>query len=122
MKLDTTSLFKRRDSRPITYQEAHDELLSTFDTVAGIDSGENNVGLSDFENPLNNSLYQIWMETYVREGIGDYYRISFDEWLERPRWMMMNMLEVAKRRRLVTDKAKEKALPEDLEKELLRRV
>lgn len=44
LKLDTSSLFKQRSSRPITYQEAHDELLSTYDEVMGFGTGENNIG------------------------------------------------------------------------------
>lgn len=122
MKLDTTSLFKRRDSRPITYQEAHDELLSTYDGILGLETGENNIGVSDFENPINQSLYEIWMATFVREGIKDLFGMDFDTWLDRPRWQLMKMLEVAKRRRAELDNAKNKVIPPELEKELKERM
>lgn len=122
MKLDTTSLFKRRDSRPITYQEAHDELLSSYDAVLGLNTGENNVSVSDFENPIHQSLYEIWLATFVREGIYETFGCDFDTWLDRPRWQLMKMLEVAKRRRAELTNAKNNAIPPELEKELKGRV
>ncbi|QVW56193.1 hypothetical protein pEaSNUABM6_00057 [Erwinia phage pEa_SNUABM_6] len=122
MKLDTTSLFKRRDSRPITYQEAHDELLSTYDSILGLETGENNISVSDFENPINQSLYEIWATTYVREGIRDLFGYDLDTWLDRPRWKLMKHLEIAKRRRAELDNAKKGAIPPELEKELKGRI
>lgn len=122
MKLDTTSLFKRRDSRPITYQEAHDELLSTYDEVLGLNTGENNISVSDFENPINQSLYEIWMATFVREGIYETFGLNFDAWLDRPRWQLMKMLEVAKRRRTEVANARANTIPPELEKELKGRM
>lgn len=93
-------------------------MLSTYDEVMGFETGENNIGLSDFENPLIGSLYEIWMTTYVRERIGDIFHLSFDEFLNRPRWEMMKMLEVAKRRIAELNKVQKDVIPEDWEKQL----
>lgn len=97
-------------------------MLSTYDTVMGFETGENNVGLSDFENPLMGSLYEVWMTTYVRERIGEIFRLSFDEFLERPRWEMMKMLEVAKRRIAELNAVQNNVIPADWDKELKDRV
>lgn len=115
-------MFKQRGSRPITYQEAHDELLSTYDELLDLNTGENNVGLSDVENPLMGSLLEIWMSTYVREQIGEIFKISFDDFLLRPRWEMMKMLEVAKRRTAEMKKTHDNIIPEDWEKQLQGRI
>lgn len=115
-------MFKQRGSRPITYQEAHDELMSTYDELLDLNTGENNVGLSDVENPLMGSLLEIWMSTYVREQIGEIFKISFDDFLLRPRWEMMKMLEVAKRRTAELKKTHDSVIPEDWEKQLQGRL
>lgn len=87
-----------------------------------LNTGENNVGLSDFENPMMGSLYEIWMSTYVREQIGEIFRVSFDEFLNRPRWEMMKMLEVAKRRTAELKKTHDSVVPDDWEKQLQGRL
>lgn len=104
LKLDTTSLFKQRSTRPITYQEAHNELLEAYDATLGLDTGESHVGMSEFENPVMGSLYEIWYATYLREQIGEHFRLSFDEFLDRPRWQIMIMLEAVRRRMAILNK------------------
>lgn len=97
MKLDATSLFKKRGGKPITYQEAHDTLLEAFDEALEHDTGENNVFFSDFDDPLTASLLDIWMDTYIRERIGERFHLSFDEFLDRPRYEITRMLNVVAR-------------------------
>lgn len=80
------------------------------------------MGLSDFENPMMNSLLEIWMSTYVREQIGDIFKIDFDAFLNRPRFEIMKMLEVAKRRQAEMKKTHDNVIPEDWEKQLQGRV
>ena len=65
-------------------------MLGAYDLSIGLDTGSKHVGLSDFENPEYGSLHEIWMEVYLREQINEHYRLSFDEWLNRPRWEIMN--------------------------------
>ncbi|ANZ48618.1 hypothetical protein BIZ83_gp235 [Erwinia phage vB_EamM_ChrisDB] len=84
----------------------------------GMDTGENNISLSDFENPLMGSLYEVWMTTYVRERIGDIFQLSFDEFLDRPRWEIMKLLEVAKRRLAELNRVQGNIVSDDLEKQL----
>lgn len=97
--MDTSSLFKLyRSSRPITYQEAHDELLTAYDMMTGLDTGTHHVGTSEQENPYNGCLYEYWMATYIREQIGDVFRISFDEFLNRPRGLIMMMIKQAQKK------------------------
>lgn len=93
-------------------------MLSTYDSVMGLETGDNNVGFTDFENPMMGSLYEIWMTTYVRERIGEIFRVSYDEFLNRPRWEMMKMLEVAKRRIAEMNKVQNAVVNDELEKQL----
>ncbi|HHS7556442.1 TPA: hypothetical protein ACTPQ1_004736 [Salmonella enterica] len=105
--MDTTSLFKQRCVRPITYQEAHDELMGAYDRTLGLDTGYNQVGVSEFENPIFGSLYDIWYATYLREQVGEHYRMSIDEFLDRPRWKILMMLDNIRRRNAIIKKAGE---------------
>lgn len=118
--MDTSSLFKQRDSRPITYQEAHDELLGAYDQAVGHDTRENNVHLSDFENPVHNSLYSIWYDTYLREQVGEKFHMSIDEFLDRPRYQIQMMLNSLARLRTAVkrDINKENALVDELERNM----
>ncbi|QVW55629.1 hypothetical protein pEaSNUABM9_00033 [Erwinia phage pEa_SNUABM_9] len=84
----------------------------------GMETGENNISLSDFENPLMGSLYEVWMTTYVRERIGDIFQLSFDEFLDRPRWEIMKLLEVAKRRLAELNRVQGNVVSDELEKQL----
>ncbi|ANZ50480.1 hypothetical protein STRATTON_55 [Erwinia phage vB_EamM_Stratton] len=113
--MDTTSLFKQRSTRPITYQEAHNELMEAYDATLGLDTGENHIGLSEFENPVTGSLYEIWYATYLREQIGEHFRLSFDEFLDRPRWQIMIMLEAVRRRMAILNKDIQAQLEENKE-------
>ncbi|QVW28554.1 hypothetical protein pEaSNUABM8_00057 [Erwinia phage pEa_SNUABM_8] len=97
-------------------------MLSTYDDVMGLETGENNISLSDFENPLMGSLYEIWMSTYTREKIWDVFHIDFDDFLERPRWKIMKMLEVAKRRNAELNRMQNNVIPEDWEKQLTGKI
>lgn len=123
MKLDTSSLFKKRDSRPITYQEAHDELLSTYDDYMGLDTGYHHVGLSSFENPLHGSLYELWMKAFLREGVGENFKVSFEEWLKKPRWyLLMQLRLLAERRNELARRANELGDNPELGRELADRL
>lgn len=98
MKLDTTGLFKRRDLLAVTYQESHDELLASYDKTLGLDTGRHNIGMSDFEDPTNASLYEIWMELFVRERMEHHFGYNFTQFLDQPRWKILLELKVAKQR------------------------
>ncbi|QXO09477.1 hypothetical protein pEaSNUABM11_00053 [Erwinia phage pEa_SNUABM_11] len=84
------------------------------------DTGENNVFHSDFDDPLTASLLDIWMETYIRERIGERFRLSFDEFLDRPRYEITRLLKVAGRfnqavnRALTTEENKISGLEQQL--------
>lgn len=107
MKLDASSLFKVRVGKPITYQEAHDTLLEAFDDAIEHETGDNNVFFSDFDDPLTGSLLDIWMDTYIRERIGERFHLSFDEFLDRPRYEINRMLSVVGRYNTAVSKALE---------------
>lgn len=107
MKLDASSLFKVRVGKPITYQEAHDTLLEAFDDAIEHETGDNNVFFSDFDDPLTGSLLDIWMDTYIRERIGERFHLSFDEFLDRPRYEITRMLSVVGRYNTAVSKALE---------------
>ena len=98
-------------------------MLGAYDLSIGLDTGSKHVGLSDFENPGYGSLHEIWMEVYLREQINEHYRLSFDEWLNRPRWEIMMMLRVLNRRKasikkIMNDVAGSDPELQNLEKEL----
>ena len=116
--MDTTSLFKQRSTRPITYQEAHNELLEAYDRTLALNTGDHQVGLSDFENPVYGSLYDIWYATNLREEVGENYRMSIDEFLDRPRWQILLMLDNIRRRKAIIAKAGEQVAGERALKEL----
>ena len=116
--MDTTSLFKQRSTRPITYQEAHNELLEAYDRTLALNTGDHQVGLSDFENPVYGSLYDIGYATYLREEVGENYRMSIDEFLDRPRWQILLMLDNIRRRKAIIAKAGEQVAGERALKEL----
>lgn len=118
--MDLSSLFKNRTGKPITYQEAHDELLEAYDEAIEHFVGNDHVGISDFEDPLNGSLYQLWLDTYIREQIGERFHLSFDEFLDRPRWEIGMMLSTLQRLRTAVQNAmnKGKTEAEQLEKHL----
>ena len=78
--------------------------MGAYDLSVGLDTGTRHVGLSDFENPEYGSLYEIWMEVYLRKQIGEHFRMTFDEWLNRPRWEIMMMLRVLNRRKAAIKK------------------
>lgn len=84
----------------------------------GMDTGENNISLSDFENPIMGSLYEIWMTKYTTDRIWDVFHVNFDDFLNRPRWEMMKMLEVAKRRTNELTKLQNTIIPEVWDKQL----
>jgi len=109
LKLDASSLFKARKGKPITYQEAHDTLLEAFDDALEHDTGPNSVFFSDFEDPLTGSLLDIWLDTYIRERIGERFNLSFDEFLDRPRYEIMRMINVVGRYNAVVSKELNKA-------------
>lgn len=82
----------------MTYQEAYDELVSSYDKSAGNDTGRFGVAMSSHEDPLANSLYQIWVETFVREDVFKYMGMDFHKFLDQPRWLIEMQLKVIKRR------------------------
>ncbi|ANZ50232.1 hypothetical protein PHOBOS_42 [Erwinia phage vB_EamM_Phobos] len=98
LKLDTTSLFKRRDHRAVTYQEAYDELMASYDQSVGLETGRYHVAMSFQEDPLANSLYQIWVETFIREDVYKYMGMNFQQFLQQPRWLIDMQLKAIKRR------------------------
>ena len=104
--MDVSALFKQRTTRPITYQEANDELLGAYDRTLGIDTGVHGVGMSDVENPTLCTLLELWQETYVRERVYDVFHIDIDRFLDRPRWEIMMMLRTCARHRKMVDKVK----------------
>lgn len=97
--MDVSTLFTQSTHRPITYQEAHSELLKAYDSVMGFETGPVNVGMSREENPLWQSLLEIWSETYAREKIWDIYHVDFDTFLDRPRYEIQMMLRNSERLR-----------------------
>lgn len=116
--MDTTSLFKSTKSRAITYQESHDELMSAYDEMMGFDTGAYHVAMSDAENPLKQSLLEIWLETYAREGIWDVYHVDFDTFLDRPRYEILMMIKnIAKLREIKSRAALKAKQEQDLEEQ-----
>ncbi|QVW55166.1 hypothetical protein pEaSNUABM29_00122 [Erwinia phage pEa_SNUABM_29] len=103
--MDTTSLFKQRSARPITYQEAHDELMGAYDRTLGLETGLHQVGFSEFENPIFGSLYDIWYATFLREQVGEHYKMDIDRFLDRPRWEILLMLDNIRRRNAAINQA-----------------
>lgn len=97
--MDVSALFTQSTHRPITYQEAHNELLEAYDNVMGFETGPAHVGMSREENPLWQSLLEIWSETYAREKIWDIYHVDFDTFLDRPRYEIQMMLRNSERLR-----------------------
>ncbi|AFQ96768.1 hypothetical protein G173_gp223 [Erwinia phage phiEaH2] len=90
-------------------------MMEAYDATLGLDTGENHIGLSEFENPVTGSLYEIWYATYLREQIGEHFRLSFDEFLDRPRWQIMIMLEAVRRRMAILNKDIQAQLEENKE-------
>lgn len=63
-----------------------------------MDTGSSNVGMADFEDPTCGSLYEIWMELFVRERMEHHFGYNFTEFLAQPRWKILMELKVAKQR------------------------
>ena len=116
--MDTSSLFKSTDSRAITYQESHDELMSAYDSMMGFDTGAYHVAMSDAENPLKQSLLELWLETYAREGIWDVYHVDFDTFLDRPRYEILMMIKNIAKLREIKKRAAQMAKEEQEREEL----
>lgn len=93
--------------------EAYDEAIEHF-------VGNDHVGVSDFDDPLHGSLYQLWLDTYIREQVGERFHLNFDEFLDRPRWEIGMMLSTLQRLRTAVQSAmnKGKNEAEQMEKHL----
>lgn len=82
----------------MTYQEAFDELMASYDASLELDTGRFHVGMSSQEDPLANSLYQIWVETFIREDVYKYTGLNLHQFLDQPRWKIDMQLKAIKRR------------------------
>lgn len=72
--------------------------MASYDSSIGLDTGRFHVGMSSQEDPLANSLYQIWVETFIREDVYKYIGLNFDQFLDQPRWLIDMQLKAIKRR------------------------
>ena len=92
MQLDLTGL-----KGGLNYIEARVELIRTFDQDYGINSGPLHVEMSDSERMTVGSLYEYWAEIYDQYKIWDRFHISYDEYLERPSFMIESLNQSAER-------------------------
>lgn len=86
----------------MTILEADSELRMAYDTELYNDSlygmsslhdvGEEGIAMTDFENPVKGSLYSIWWDTYLRYNIFREIGETFREFLDRPRWEALEIL------------------------------
>lgn len=92
--------------------------MSAYDEMMGFDTGAYHVAMSDAENPLKQSLLEIWLETYAREGIWDVYHVDFDTFLDRPRYEILMMIKnIAKLREIKSRAALKAKQEQDLEEQ-----
>lgn len=92
MQLDLTGL-----KGGLNYIEARVELIRTFDQDYGINAGPLHVEMSDSERMTVGSLYEYWAEIYDQYKIWDRFHISYDEYLERPSFMIESLNQSAER-------------------------
>ncbi|MGL5397259.1 MAG: hypothetical protein ACRDBQ_18580 [Shewanella sp.] len=89
----------------------------------GLNTGYHHVGVSSFEDPIRNSLYELWMKAYIREGVGEVFKTPFDRWLEQPRWkLMMQLRLIAERRNELRRQTENLGDNPDLNRELADRL
>lgn len=83
----------------LTYAEARYELMAAFDDDYGINSGVTHCEMSDNEQFSPSSLYEYWAEIYAQEKIGDVFKISFDDYIKRPSFLIESLNRAAERSR-----------------------
>ncbi|AQT28165.1 hypothetical protein pVa21_224 [Vibrio phage pVa-21] len=103
----------------LNYIEARVELIRAFDTDYDIDSGSSLVEMSKAEKMTPGSLYEYWAEIYDQYKIWDRWHLSFDEYIDRPSFMMESLNQTAERLNKKDLEAAEK-IKQEAERERLR--
>lgn len=103
----------------LNYVEARTELVRAYDSDYAIDSGNTLVEMSTAEKMTPGSLYEYWAEIYDQYKIWDRFHVSFDEYINRPSFMMESMNQTAERLNKKDIDAAEK-IKQDAERERLR--
>lgn len=90
----------------LDYIGAAAELRGAYDEDYQISAGYYGLTMSEEETLTGGkSLYEYWLETYDQYKIWDRWHISFDEYIDRPSFIMEAMNQTAERL-----KAKDQAL------------
>lgn len=103
----------------LNYIEARVELIRAFDTDYDIDAGSSLVEMSKAEKMTPGSLYEYWAEIYDQYKIWDRWHLSFDEYIDRPSFMMESLNQTAERLNKKDLEAAEK-IKQEAERERLR--
>lgn len=103
----------------LNYIEARVELIRAFDTDYDINSGSSLVEMSKAEKMTPGSLYEYWAEIYDQYKIWDRWHLSFDEYIDRPSFMMESLNQTAERLNKKDLEAAEK-IKQEAERERLR--
>lgn len=102
MSLDTKELF-RGNTRAVTYNEAVEELREAYDVELGLNTGNCHVVMSDYENPLHDTLYEKWGRIYQDADIYKHWKMDFNAWIAQPRWKMEIQIRIAEDRARVEE-------------------
>lgn len=93
-------------------------MIELYETKFGIydhrasGSALSSVKYNKCENYVDHFLMGAYLETYLYRGVNKYMGMSFDEFIDRPRWEMDKIVEVIERFRKKEGQAGEDALSE----------
>lgn len=96
ISVDTSSLFDGLNDNPIPYLELRKILRKSYDKSRGLNTGLHGIEVDPLDDPTKYSLYAYWCRIYRDERIGEHYRLSIDEFLDRPRYKINILLEEVK--------------------------
>lgn len=100
----------------LNYIEARIELIQAYDADFGLDTGYYNVAIPNEEKFTPKSLYDYWADKYDLFKIWDRWHINFDEYLQRPSFMI-EALNAAAERCCKREKEEAERLKQQLEAE-----
>ncbi len=81
----------------ITYIEAIQMLREVYDKMFGLQTGSNGCSQVDEEDPMKNSLFEYWAEQYVRYQIKDRWGLSWNDYIDQPRFKIVKLNQISER-------------------------
>lgn len=76
--------------------EIRSQIFKAYDKSRGLETGPYNIEMCKLDNPAEYSLYAYWARIYRDERIKEHYGITFDSFLDRPRYKINILLEGVK--------------------------